>query len=317
MPSRRATIAITAGGLVALIGVAVSVFVLTRGDAIPADGNQIAYSCKEQHNTWYAICISNTDGTSRQRITKQIHTSTPSWSPDGRQIAFTRNEDVGEYTPYSADDVFVMDADGGSVRQLTRDRNGRHAGQLAWSPDGRQIAYVDGESVPSGQPSRIGGLFVMDADGDNRRRLTRGNVDTDPAWSPRGAEIAFARCECPNANSAHLDLYVVNVASGVTRRLTRTPNAFEASPAWSPDGSRIALARWDFLSSVATGAAGIYMMKSDGTGEKLVHKYKHFLPGLHSLTWSPDGRTLAFETSPSRECTASRCSTSRVALFAR
>ena len=304
MLSRRAIIAIIAGSFLALIGIALSVFVLTRDDAIAADGNRIAYSCKEQHNTWYAICISNIDGTNRQRITKQIHTSTPSWSPDGQQIAFTRNEDLGEYTPYSADDVFVMDANGGNVRQLTPDRNGRQSGQPAWSPDGRQIAYVDGESVPSGQPSRIGGLFVMDADGDNVRRLTRGNVDTDPAWSPRGNEIAFARCECPNASSAHLDLYVMNVASGATRRLTRTPGAFEASPAWSPDGSRIAFARWDFLSSVATGAAGIYTMNSDGSGEKLVHTYHHFVPGLYSLTWSPDGRTLAFEGSPNRECTA-------------
>jgi Tol biopolymer transport system component len=304
MTSRRAIIAIIAGSFVVLTGVAVSVFVFTRDDAVAADGNRIAFSCKEQHNTWYAICISNTDGTNRQRITKQIQTSAPSWSPDGQEIAFTRNEDVGEYTTYSADDLFVMNADGSNMRQLTRDRNGRHAGQPAWSPDGRQIAYIDGESVPSGQPSRPGGLFVMDADGDNVRRLTRGNVDTDPAWSPGGNEIAFARCECPNTNSLHLDLYVVNVASGATRRLTRTPGVFEATPSWSPDGSRIAFVRWDLLALVATGTAGMYMMNSDGTGEKLVHKYKHFVGGLYSLSWSPDGRTLAFENSPNRECTA-------------
>ena len=284
MPSRRSIIAIIAGCFVALVGITVALSVLTRNDAIAADGTRIAYSCKEQHNTWYAICISNTDGTNQQRVTKQIQTSTPSWSPDGQQIAFTRNEDVGEYTAYSADDVFVMDADGDNVHQLTRDHSGRHVGQPAWSPDGSQIAYIGGESVPSGLPTRVGGLFVMDANGDNVRRLTRGNVDTDPAWSPGGTQIAFARCECPNTNSFHLDLYVVDVASGATRRLTRVSGALDAAPAWSPDGSRIAFVRWASVASYATGVAAIHILNSDGTGEKLVHEYKHFVPGTHSLS---------------------------------
>ena len=190
-------IAITVGGLVALIGVAVSVFVLTQDDTIPADGNQIAYSCKEQHNTWYAICISNTDGTSRQRITKQIHTSTPSWSPDGRQIAFTRNEDVGEYTPYSADDVFVIDADGGNVRQLhatvTADRPGNRLGL----PTDVRLPTSMVSPFRAARCHRNGALFVMDADGDNVRRLTRGNVDTDPAWSPKEKRLRSRAASAP------------------------------------------------------------------------------------------------------------------------
>ena len=62
MPSRT-IIAVTAASVVALIAIGVAVFVLTRDDAIPADGSRIAYSCKEPHNVWYAICVIHEDGT--------------------------------------------------------------------------------------------------------------------------------------------------------------------------------------------------------------------------------------------------------------
>jgi Tol biopolymer transport system component len=83
---------------------------------------------------WFAVCVIRADGTERRRLTTRLKGSTPAWSPDGRRIAFTRNEDIGEYTTFSDDDVFVMDADGDNIRQLTRERDGRHAGRPTWSP---------------------------------------------------------------------------------------------------------------------------------------------------------------------------------------
>jgi Tol biopolymer transport system component len=303
MPRRTITV-IIAASVAALVAIGVSAFVLTRDDAPPAEGDQVAYSCKEQNNTWYAICASNVDGTGRRRITRQVHASTPSWSPGGQQIAFTRNEDVGEYTPFSEDDVFVMDADGDDQHQVTPERDGRHAGQPTWSPDGRQIAYIQGANVPTGQPSRPGSLFVMDADGGNVRRLTRGDADVDPAWSPDGKEIAYGHCfgiESPTFCT--LDLFVMDVATGASRQLTRTPFFYEAGYTWSPDSSRIAFTRWTPPADV-NPLARIYVVDRDGTGETLLHEHMNYVSGLYSLAWSPDGRTLAFETSPNRECTA-------------
>lgn len=304
--TRWSLVVIGVAGLAAT-ALALLVFVLTSGDRGPpaGRGDVIAYGCKEPNNAWYAICLVRSDGTDVHRLTRRLPTSAPAWSPDGRKIAFTRNEDVGEYTAFSDDDLFVMDADGDGIRQLTSERDGRSAGQPTWSPDGRQLAYIDAESVPSGQPSRPGVLFVMNPDGSGVRRIGRGEFDVDPAWSPDGTEIAFSRCHNPDsASRCSLDLFVVSAGGGVPRRLTRTPLVFEAGATWSPDGSRIAFTRWTFRSLLVDGRVTLNVIGRDGRGEQLLLGHKHFGSGLYSLAWSPDGRTIAFQTSPTPQCTA-------------
>lgn len=303
MPPKRIAVGIGAA-VVAAGAVAVAASTLVRDEETPPRGDLIAYSCREPKNVWYAVCVIREDGTDRKRLTTRLTTTDPAWSPDGRQIAFTRNEDVGEFMTHTDDDVFVMDADGDDVQQLTPERDGRSSGQPAWSPDGRQIAYVHGPSVDSGVPSRFGGLFVMNADGSEVRRLTEGHADTDPSWSPDGSEIAFTRgVNLGSPTAANTDIWVTGPTGGAPRRLTRRAHLFEEAPAWSPDGSRIAFARLTFQTQF-DGKEGIYVVNRDGTGERLVLVHQHFADGPYSLTWSPDGRTIAFETSPTRECTS-------------
>ena len=75
----------------------------------------------------------------------------------------------------------------------------------------------------------------MDADGGNRRNLTRSPAhDGGPAWSPDGQQIAFVRDQ---------QIQKMNADGSAQRRLTRSDNP-EQSPAWSPDGKRIAFVRW-------------------------------------------------------------------------
>ncbi len=100
----------------------------------------------------------------------------PAWSPDGKRIAFSGTGDGDS-------EIFVMNADGTEVRQLTDNDSGD--GGPAWSPDGTRIAFNgtrDGDSE----------IFVMNADGTEVRQVTgHDSDDYSPAWSPDGKRIAF------------------------------------------------------------------------------------------------------------------------------
>ena len=97
----------------------------------------------------------------------------PAFSPDGRTIAFTLLPTGG-----SDEDIYLADADGGNVRQLTSDPAYEY--QPRWSPYGTMIAFVRG-----------GDLWRMGADGTHARRLTTGLTVDSPSWSPDGRHIAF------------------------------------------------------------------------------------------------------------------------------
>ncbi|HLF68695.1 MAG TPA: hypothetical protein VI503_05065 [Gaiellaceae bacterium] len=292
--------------VVALLLAAVFALLLLRDEHTPVRGDLIAYSCKELRNPWYAICVMRSDGTESRRLTSRVETTDPAWSPDGRKIAFTRNEEVGESTTFTADDVFVMDADGSDLRRLTPDEDGMTSGQPAWSPDGQEIAFIRGQSVASvvgaATALRFGDLVVMRADGGERRPLTRG-TDASPAWSPDGREIAFVRGYDLNQPTGGMDLYAVDAAGGMPRRLTSTPKLHETAPAWSPDGRWVAFVRAP-ESAPYDGKAAIFVVRRDGSGERLVLEHRYYAYTSYGLSWSPDGKSLVFEMSPSRLCTA-------------
>jgi TolB protein len=88
--------------------------------------------------------------------------------------------------PPHAEDIYVIDADGSGLRQVTTDPAADF--DPTWSPDGARIAY---RHQAGDDPSTD--IYVIDADGSGERVLTanEGVADWGPAWSPDGSEIAF------------------------------------------------------------------------------------------------------------------------------
>lgn len=280
-----------------------------EGELAPASGltGRVVYSTVAG-DLW----IMAADGSGRRRLTDSgagVDYS-PSWSPDGRRVAFrtTRGSPSGR----DPSNIFVINADGSGERQLTPGR-GAAAGGLfpAWSPDGSWIAYSNGAGInlvrPDGsgrRPLGVAGecsvwspdgsellfcsngvnggegvdnwdVFVMDADGSHVRRLTRHVAQDYPgAWSPDGTQIAFF-----SRRDGSGDVYVMDADGSNLRRVTNQPGA-QAADAWLPDGRLV-------IGSAQEGVEGPpqwFVMGLDGSGRASLPQLKQ---AMEPIAWLP------------------------------
>jgi Tol biopolymer transport system component len=187
--------------------------------------------CSNNYGTY--LYVVNGDGSGLRRLTTQpAYLFKHSWSADGKTI---------RYGPY------LVQADGSGQTEVPAN----FPSDGAWSPDGKRIAFVVIDTSPGDHTDDAkAGLWVVNADGSNRRQLTRYAVGSNPVWSPDGRRIAFKRFPA--------DLYVVNADGSGLRRLTRHADNVPRSFAWSPDGRTIA-----FLHN-----RELYIVKADGSGER-------------------------------------------------
>jgi TolB protein len=115
---------------------------------------------------------------------------------------------------------------GGSLARLLTGTS--YAEEPAWSPDGARIAFVGTPGMGSKDNAEI---FVMNADGTERKRLTDipGNDHWPPAWSPDGTRIAFTS----EGTEGNPEIYVMNAYGSGLTKLTDDP-AEDSFPAWQP-----------------------------------------------------------------------------------
>jgi len=163
------------------------------------------------------------DGRDLRQVTRGVRLDTsPAVSPDGRRIAFI----TGGCQPTSeCCSVGVVDPAGRPARELARLPNRFTYDEIAWSPDGSQVALEVSDLATDPL-----GIFVARRDGSGLRRLTpRGLYGEDPAWSPDGDSIAFTAW----TRTRSYDLYTIRTDGSELHQVTRTPGE-EHSPDWIP-----------------------------------------------------------------------------------
>lgn len=224
--------------------------------AFVADGKSpaIDISYRAQSLNYRQIYSAQADGFNIQQLTNSAgNKSHPTWSPDGRYIAFVvEDSELGS-------DIYVMDADGNHLKNLTLGIK-ESVDYPEWSPDGSRIAY---QAFSNGNWE----IFVMTASGFKPQQLTRasGNHESEwsiqPSWSPDARRIVFA-----SSRSGSWDIYIMDDHGAEVKALTQD-SFYDVFPDWSPDGLLIA-----FSSNRDGGSLQIYMMNADGSGITLLTK---------------------------------------------
>jgi TolB protein len=249
------------------------------------------------------IVVADSDGYGPQQLTGASINLLPSWTPDGRALAFTTFRDgngahiyrvdattkalhplvtLGDFATGAAfapdgsrllftssmeenTDIYAARPDGTGAKRLTESRGIDVS--PSFSPDGKQIAFV---SDRAGSPQ----IYIMNADGGGVRRLTfQGNFNQEPAWSPKGDVIAFTGRD----EKRSFDVYTVNAQSGKIARLTQNEGTNE-KPSWAPNGQLV------LFSSTRTGKRQLWTMAPDGSSPRQVTDEPR---GASDPAWGP------------------------------
>ena len=218
--------------------------------SVPAwapDGNTLAFSGLG------GFTIAEPDGSNRRVIARDIIPTDerPAWSPDGKLLAF-RSHGVRVPAIPSGDEGFFLHiaaVDGSSVTRV-----GDAATRPVWSPDGRHIAVGGGFLEVDGEPQW--GIYVLDADGGNLRRIfetdRRPDGRSQLLWSPDGSEVWFQL-------TTRRALTAVTVATKQQRTFPELSGI--RGMAWSRDGSRLAVV----IQPVSVGGQVLYTVAADGS----------------------------------------------------
>lgn len=295
-------------------------FTLSSGkDTAPRwspDGTRLAFLSDRDGGRPQLYVIDAHGGEARRLTTLPQGAGAPLWSPDGAQICVVARVSLDDAPDvkkpknpparvittlrYRANGegfiydrrrhLFVVDVASGGTRQLT-DGDWDDI-QPAWSPNGKQIAFVSARHEDRDY-DRAADLFVVEAQGGEPRRVTPGGGSVAlPAWSPDGATIAYLGHADAEDEPRNSRLWLVPADGDTLRCLTadfdRQLEAFEsATPIWSADGSTILCAVQD------RGRVGLVTIRSsDGavqpcvTGDRSISSYSMADAGAIAFTAS-------------------------------
>lgn len=197
----------------------------------------------------------------------------PTWSPDGKRLAFTSTRD-------GLSKIFVMNADGSGQERLTKDDRIEYG--ASWSPDGRHLVFFSSPKDTGAKELRIlnlasGTLAVVAGNG-------RDKGPSSPTWSADGGRIAFTGTDDKGKSQVWI---VERDGSGLREVSSRFSERNKAFAALSPDGKRVA-----YIADMRGGADLIVTDLQTGGSKNLTANgtaAKHESP-----QWSRDGTQLVF-----------------------
>lgn len=211
----------------------------------------------------------------------------PSWSPDGRRLAFAMDGSI-----------WTIDIGSTVAKELVSSPRG-YLSMPEFSPDGRWLAYTEDDDAKSIN------LRLLDlATGESRDLTTGSGVNHEPAWSPDGRRLAYVS----TAPNGYFNVFVMEIADGKPGAVTpiTTDHRFgrdrlyfgdvdvHISPAWSPDGRELLLVS---NRGIPLGSGGIWRVpvEADVMGRpqaRLVHKEETLYRTRPQ--WSPDGKRMIY-----------------------
>jgi dipeptidyl aminopeptidase/acylaminoacyl peptidase len=258
------------------------------------DGSRIAYTASgEPDGTQIFVRYMDAEGSTTQitRLTRSPGSIT--WSPDGKWIAFTQfvpreegwaverqvtamrprgatwtatprvverldyRQDRQGFTQAGETQIFVVPADGGTPRQITRDEWG--AGSPNWTPDGRTIVFSSGPRVEDAEYVwRESEIYGVDVESGEVTQLTsRQGPDGSPVISPDGRLIAYTGNDFGDYTYDDSELYVMNIDGSGSRMLAN----IDRSPGnliWARDGSGV------YFTASSEGASNLWFAPLNG-----------------------------------------------------
>lgn len=219
-------------------------------------------------------------GQSPRQLTDNPDDGGPTYSADGRMIAFESTRNAPGETEKSGNHIFVMRSDGSGVRQLTRGE-GFSDSNPSFSPNGKLVVFE--RYRPSRRSTHI---FRVRVGGGGLRQLTRGrSTDSEPTYAPNGKWIAFVSTRGRRGRNDDSNIFSMR-PNGRHVRLLVGGGRRDFAPDVSPDGRRVAFAS-----------------NRNGTGANVFVKRLGRHPRVRQVTrgndtytdpsWAPDGRQIA------------------------
>ncbi len=261
------------GGLLSALGAAFILFATPAISwaAFPGANGLIAYSqavgnLPQGGHNWEIFTISPAGGDPTRLTDNAISDFLPSWSADGRRLAFIRA------SAYFAN-VWTMRADGTHQRQVTHGSLPKRS--PSFSPGGGRIVMTRGWN------GGMGNIVIVRTDGTKSVRLTSGRWARDPAFSPNGRRIVFAGAPREEAASG---IWVMRRDGTHKRLLAADPNS--DSPDFDPDGSHIVFHR--LHNCISHGCDdSLILMRSNGRRKRVIREIGD-MP-----VFSPTGKRIA------------------------